>query len=237
MIDIHNHTLYGVDDGPKEISESIEMLHEAKSQGVDTIILTPHYRHGMFKYNIYDIDEHFEALNKIASEIGIKLYLGCEYHVDSEMIEYISTGRCRSLGDGRYVLAEYSHNSEYRMIHSSVQELLSNGFTPIIAHAERYPMLVKDLDNVAQLHNMGCLIQSNADSILGVDGRMFKKICKKLLKNELVDIVASDSHGIEERTMHLKECQAYINKKYGTEYAKKLFEMNPKLVISSIENR
>lgn len=229
--------LFGVDDGPKEINESIEMLHEAKNQNVDTIILTPHYRHGMFKYNLFDIDEHFVVLKKLASEIGITLYLGCEYHVDSEIIEYISTGRCHSLGDGRYVLAEYSHNSEYRMIHSGVQELLSNGFTPIIAHAERYPMLVKDLDNIAQLRNMGCLVQSNADSILGIDGRMLKKVCKKLLKNELVDIVASDCHGIEERTMHLQECQIYISKKYGMKYADKLFETNPNVVISSIENK
>ena len=41
MIDIHNHTLYGVDDGPDTIEESIQMLKTAKKQGIDAIILTP----------------------------------------------------------------------------------------------------------------------------------------------------------------------------------------------------
>lgn len=234
MIDIHSHIMYGVDDGPKQINESIEMLHEAKSQGIETIILTPHYRFGMFKYDNAKIKRNFDQLRRLGDEVGITVYLGCEYHVDSDIIENLSKKRCHTLGDGRYVLAEFSHNSEYRTIHSAVQELLSNGYTPIIAHAERYPMLMKDLDNVVQLRNMGCFIQSNADAILGMDGRSIKKICRKLLKKKLIDIVASDSHGIDERAIHLKECRAYIEKKYGSGYSLDLFETNPRQVISSI---
>ena len=48
MIDIHNHSLYGVDDGAKSIEISVEMLRVAKNQGIHAMILTPHYRHGMF---------------------------------------------------------------------------------------------------------------------------------------------------------------------------------------------
>ena len=50
MIDIHTHLLFGVDDGPKTPEESVEMLKSAKAQGIDAMILTPHYRHGMFSY-------------------------------------------------------------------------------------------------------------------------------------------------------------------------------------------
>ena len=52
IIDIHCHLLYGVDDGAQDRTEAVEMLKRAKQQGIDTIILTPHYRHGMFPYRI-----------------------------------------------------------------------------------------------------------------------------------------------------------------------------------------
>ena len=50
MIDIHCHALYGVDDGADDLDESRAMIRHAKSQGIDGIIFTPHYRHGMFAY-------------------------------------------------------------------------------------------------------------------------------------------------------------------------------------------
>lgn len=76
--DIHNHTLFGVDDGPNHIEESIQMLHAAYEQGIRRMILTPHYRHGMFPYIKETIEHNFTELkNQMAAEqIGIRLYLG-----------------------------------------------------------------------------------------------------------------------------------------------------------------
>lgn len=88
-IDIHNHGLFGVDDGASDIEESKLMLQSAYKQGVSSIILTPHYRHGMFKYPVEVINRNFRQLCSVAEDIGIKLYLGCEYHVNSRITEYI----------------------------------------------------------------------------------------------------------------------------------------------------
>ena len=93
MIDIHTHLLFGVDDGPATIEESIEMLKVAKAQGVDAMILTPHYRHGMFSYPNEQIKENFIALYEHAKKIGVYLYLGTEHHVNSMIVEYIQSGR------------------------------------------------------------------------------------------------------------------------------------------------
>ena len=90
-IDIHNHTLFGVDDGPNHIQESLDMLREADLQGIREIILTPHYRHGMFRYELDEIERNFAELLKQVEEnqINVRLYLGCEYHVDSDIFEHI----------------------------------------------------------------------------------------------------------------------------------------------------
>lgn len=235
MIDIHNHLLYGVDDGPKTIEESIEMLRDAKQQGVEAIILTPHYRHGMFAYPVEVIDEHFGKLLKEAKQIGIRLYLGTEYHVNSRMIEYLETGRCRTMAGTNYVLAEYEYETPYEYIISSVRDLLRHGYIPIIAHAERYACMLEDVDCAEQLREMGVLIQVNADAVLGDDGRKLKKYCKKMLQNGYVDVIGSDSHGIKRRASQMQKCQTYMYKKYDENYVEQLFVENPKKILDSVK--
>ena len=100
MVDIHCHALYGVDDGAGGIEESTAMLQQAKSQGVETIVLTPHYRHGMFDYPAEQIRTNFARLKQEAEQTGIALYLGCEYHVDSRIIEALQENPCFSLAGG-----------------------------------------------------------------------------------------------------------------------------------------
>lgn len=233
MIDIHNHMLYGVDDGPSEIEESMQMLEQAKKQGITAMILTPHYRHGMFAYPIEDITDHFRKLQAKANELGVTIYLGCEYHVNSQIVENLDNRRVATLARTKYVLAEYSFETEFDYIYKTCQELLSHGYYPVIAHAERYACLAKDTDNVDDLKRLGALIQVNADSILGIDGHGLKKTCKKFLKEGLVDLVASDSHGIKQRINHMSEAMAYVTKKYGSDYAQEIFEKNQQGIISS----
>ena len=61
-IDIHSHVLYGVDDGAKTISESLDMLQEAADQGIADMILTPHYHKEIFPYPVDRVLKHFLRL-------------------------------------------------------------------------------------------------------------------------------------------------------------------------------
>lgn len=234
FIDIHNHTLFGVDDGAQTLEESLSILSDMRKQGAESVILTPHYRHGMFGYPVDRIKEHFEELKAAAGEIGIELFLGCEYHVNSNIIEAFNTGRCETMAGGDYILTEYSYVSEYSFIQEYTHRLLSCGYFPVIAHVERYACLQKKPALCAELANMGALIQINADSVLGYDGRPAEKFCKKLLKHQWADIIASDTHDRTERACHMAECRAHVEKKYGSEYAETLFVTNPKRVINNL---
>ncbi|GAE87214.1 CpsB/CapC family capsule biosynthesis tyrosine phosphatase [Acetivibrio straminisolvens] len=76
MIDIHCHVIFGVDDGPTTIKDSVRMILEADKIGVDKIIVTPHY-----KKNVYNSDNVLENFYKVKSRIkdfGIDLFLGYE---------------------------------------------------------------------------------------------------------------------------------------------------------------
>jgi protein-tyrosine phosphatase len=231
IIDIHNHTLYGVDDGSSSLDESVKMLQDAKNQGIEAIILTPHYRRGMFPYRNELIEDHFENLQLEAAKIGITIYLGCEYHIDDMAADHFDNGRCHTMADGDYVLTEYSYETPYSYIEQHTYNLLSTGYIPIIAHAERYKCLSSTSAHIDKLSQMGALIQINADSVLGLTGLKDKHLCKKLLKNNQVDIIASDTHGITQRANHMRQAYDYVANKYGTGYANKIFYDNPIKII------
>ena len=232
MVDVHCHMLFGVDDGPSQVEESVQMLIEAKNQGVDQVILTPHYREGMFSYPVDQILKNYKHLREQAEWFGVQLYLGSEYHVDGNMVEHIASRRCQSLAQGPYVLAEFSHGTEFDYMRDAVRNLMMAGYIPVVAHAERYAALAKNMDNIKTLKAEGACILLNASSILGNEGKELKRYTGKILEKGLADLVASDAHGIKHRKCHLKECFEFVSKKYGAAYASRLMETNPKMIIA-----
>lgn len=226
MIDIHCHMLFGVDDGPADIKESLELLVQAKEYGVDTIILTPHYRHGMFAYQKRDVDKNYYELCEYAERLGIKLLLGCEYHVNSHMVENFDNRRIRTMANSNYILTEYKNECDYSYILTQTTEAIASGYIPIIAHAERYDCMQKKPERAGELKRLGAYIQINADSIIGNDGWTTKRYCQKLIKHGWVDFVASDTHGIKNRPNRLKDAYDYCTDKFGTATAEKLFSRN-----------
>lgn len=232
-IDIHNHGLYAVDDGAADQEESVEMLREARRQGAEAIIFTPHYRHGMFSYPKEKIEQHLSILKKQAERLEIKLYPGCEYHVDSHIIEAFLDGRCHRLADSDYVLTEYKEQTEYTYMIQYTDRLTARGYIPVIAHVERYQALRKKPQLCAELAERGALIQINADSVLGHEGYGTARFCRRLLKQQWVDVIASDAHGIGRRPNRMAECQNYVTRKYGAAYADRLFLQNPAQIIGA----
>ncbi len=234
MVDIHCHALFGVDDGAKSMEESIAMLQQAKSQGIEAIVLTPHYRHGMFDYPAERIRDHFARLKPEAEKLGIALHLGCEYHVNSRIFDALQEDSCFALAGGDFVLTEYSFDTEFSYIYGQTKKLISYGYVPVVAHVERYGCLLKNPKLCLELSNTGAYIQVNADSILGLDGKVGEKFSRKILKKGWADIVASDAHGVDKRACHLGDCMEYVTRKYGEEYAELLFDENPGKVIGTM---
>lgn len=232
MIDIHCHLLFGVDDGPEKIEQSIAMLEEAQKQGITNIILTPHYRRGMFKFDGNLVLHNKEALELHAKQLGITLHLGTEIHVNGDILEYLEEKKVLTLADSEYVLTEYGYDTEYSYIFKMTQELLRHGYIPVIAHVERYRCLVEKPQHLDELKEIGALIQVNAAAILGQEGWKTKQYCKKILRQEWVDFVASDSHDMKKRICYLEKCYDYLTKKYSEKLAYRLMIKNPKKILS-----
>lgn len=234
MIDIHCHILPEVDDGARSVREAVQMLNMQKESGVGTVILTPHFRPGMFEPTVSQIYTSYYRLKAAAAQTGVRLLLGREYHISSLFEEHVKQRNLPVLADTDYVLAEYSSRHSYALIRRSAERMLQAGYRPVIAHIERYPAL-EDLEKVEELYRMGILLQINAGSVLGEETRAAKKYCRKLIEKDLIHLIASDSHRTNMRKPNLGKCCTYLSKKIGKDYAEKIFRTNPLMVIKNMD--
>ena len=239
LFDIHCHIVPSVDDGAGSLEEALKILQMEYDQGVRTIICTPHFRRKMFETPLSKIREQFKVLRAAAWEMNkeLRLYLGCEFHVNMEMIPSLKAHRGYSMAGSRYVLAEFSGSTEVSYIRERLYSLLSNGYKPIVAHIERYECMRKDIDFVEDMIDMGALMQVNADSLIGKEGFGAKRYCSKLLQAGDIHFVGSDCHGSKERISRIGEAYDFVCQKAGKEYAETIFKNNPQKILVDLKNR
>lgn len=228
FVDMHSHILPGLDDGSKSMEQSIAMLRIARQEGIDAIIATPHNMPGKGRPTREKLEERLSELRNEAERQGIdiEIYLGTEYYYREEVSEIFDREEAITMADSEYVLLEFNPPEEKSYIYNAVRETYSSGYTPIIAHVERYEQLMKKTEYVKTLKDMGALIQVNASSVIGENGLHTKRDVKKLLKAGLVDFISTDAHSDGHRAPRLEKCAAYLHKKYGADYAEKLLYKN-----------
>lgn len=212
---------------------ALELLRMEYGDDVRTIIVTPHFRRGMFETSPETITKQFFLLKKEASKLypDLNMYLGREFHVNMDMIQLLKEGTWGTMVGTKYVLAEFSEAHNLGYIRERCYTLLCSGFTPIIAHAERYPALYKKYDEIENLVNMGAMIQMNASSISGAEGFGMKGFCKKIMKMNLLHFVGTDAHNLDKRKPRMGKCAAYMKKVMGEEYTKQILVENPSRLI------
>lgn len=231
--DMHCHILFGVDDGPESPEDSMAMLQLEYDAGVRTVYLTPHYRRDMFECPPERRRKHFELLRARAAQQfpELELRLGCELHVHMDIVEQIRDESCFTMGDSDFVLLEFPMSAEKRYMIERCRALILSGYSPIIAHAERYRALRKDLDLLRSLVNMGVYIQMNAGSITGEAGLAWKWFCKKAMRQDLLHFVGSDAHDPKKLKPNLEKCARYLEKTMGSDYRDQIMIKNPREIL------
>ncbi len=234
-IDIHCHIMPGVDDGSPDMGTSLEMLRIAEKNGITHMILTPH--HKPMHHNVSPEHNVFyrKELQAAAKEAGIKvkLFSGNEVYYSDETMNELERGKICSMAGSDYVLVEFHPVCPYKDIANALGRVQAAGFTPIVAHVERYSDIVDKPSRLKDLRNMGCLIQVNASSIMGKYGFGIGLFTKKLLKEGDVHFIASDAHDTKRRAPELMDCRKFVERKYGDDYARELFFINPAKVIKN----
>ena len=201
IVDVHCHIMPRIDDGSRNMTETIKMLKIAESEGITHMIATPHFKSGHHNATPQKISELINAVNDAAStlRINMNLYQGNEILYFEDMCSYIDSGKISRMNGTNHILVEFMPSDPYQYIRNSIDEIIGEGYYPIIAHIERYACMVA--------------------SITGSMGKDIKKFVHRLLKEELVDYVGTDAHRCEHsRIPKMKECTQLLYKKYDEAY-------------------
>lgn len=229
MTDTHSHILFNIDDGSNNIEESIAILKEMAEVGFKHVILTPHYIEGT-EYSVTneEKDIRFALLEKRIKEenLDITIHLGNEIFLHSNLIASIEGAKCYGLNKSNYLLVELPFHNQIRGLIDILYEFKVKGYTPIIAHPERYTYLQDNPDLVDKLKEEGTLFQCNYSSILGYYRKDAERLIKYMLKKHYVDYLGTDIHHINKAFVldNFDKIKKNIIKITGDEYFNEIME-------------
>lgn len=225
LVDLHNHLLWGIDDGAKDPAEMAAMLKDASVNNVETIVATPHFwgHTDMLQY-----EKSFQEAADLGASYGIKILRGAEYNVQCFPLK---EHRLLTLGEQPcgVVLIDFRTPIMPPEFVNCVDDIFNAGNALMLAHPERtFPMSM--LEDLRKLAEMGVIYQVTAGSLLGFYGAEAKEFGWKLLKENLVRVIASDAHNSSSRASYLGKAYKVVARKLGREAAEVLADNARKVV-------
>lgn len=233
--DIHCHCLPGIDDGPREMAEAIELCRALFDDGIKTVIATPHQlgRYGDFN-SAADIRQKVSDLNEQLHNESIALTVvpGGDVRVDERLCRLIDDDMILTLADtGEYILLELPHEI-FIDIEPLLVDLSDRGIRSIVSHPERHPVLAKKPDLLNKWLRHSSYLQITAGSLVGSFGSTAQKAAWHFLSSGLACLVATDSHNINGRRPCMTAAFDSIKNKLGQSVARSVCIENPLAVLS-----
>ena len=196
MTDIHSHILPGLDDGSKSMEMSVELIKGLISAGYDDLWVTPHISADSYPNTRDSILRTLDCVCEVLVEVGISVNLNAaaEYMIDSYFISELLPKRELLTINNQYLLIEFPFMQKPMAIKELIFDIQLKGYTPILAHPERYQYLYDEPDFYDELKHTGILFQCNLFSFAGLYGRSAQKVAAKLYKKGLIDLIGTDIH-------------------------------------------
>ncbi len=238
IVDIHNHIIFDVDDGPPTLDASMRLLRQAVENNITHIVATPHQLEEHQVSNNHErqqkVIKNFEELKAAAKkeDLPVRLYLGGELYFTTYVAHAPEILYFTYENQKKYALIEFSLNWHPEGHKEVFYELIQNGCTPVLAHPERYGYFWEIADDIIDLIKMGTLLQINAGSLLGYMGTQARFISEMLLSEGLAHIIASDAHKASRAIgFNMPRAAGIFKEKYPNIDFKTLISTNPWKII------
>lgn len=232
MFDMHSHILFGVDDGPERLDDSIAMLAQAAKEGITQIIATSHATHPMFHTAAEDVQKQVALLQQKMQEQGIPLQIhaGHEIRVTGQTATQLTARHVLPLANSRYVLIELPSATVPPFVKNLVVELVRDGYVPIIAHPERNKAIAEKPERLEALIREGAVAQITAGSLSGHFGKAIQQTSVQLVEANLVHTYGSDAHNLGTRPFLFNEGLDFLDKKKMSHAVDILLENNARIL-------
>jgi len=199
VIDLHNHILFKIDDGPDTLSDSLEMASLLSRCGYRHIVATPHTVPGTTWVPSTDsIKDHIAKIDQAAKDGGLDLKIlpGMEISFDPQLLDLLNDKKLFTLG-GKFsscLLIEAPFHRFPLGWEQLVFEIISKNYLILLAHPERCAQVVQNPQIIDNLINAGVYIQVNWGSFLGEYGRSAKRTARNLAEKGQIHCLATDAH-------------------------------------------
>lgn len=239
--DFHSHLVPGVDDGARDLEDSLEGIERMKAAGFNRILTTPHLNAsigrepGGFAPRFEEVRAAFETLRVAAAERWpeVQLAQGFEVMLDIPDVDLEDEGL--RLAGTRFMLVEWPRLQIPPGTHRVIERLVASGIRPVIAHPERYGGMEHTRSIAREWRDMGALLQVNYGSICGRYGKSAKLVAGRLLREGLVSYLASDFHGRPNLRLYYRGAREFFEEKDALEAFLTLTETNPRRLMDDQE--
>lgn len=225
MSDLHQHVLWGLDDGANSPEMMHAMLKMAHAQKIRRIAATPHACPG---YRPFDIALYNERLAEAQAfcdmnDMDITLMSGAEIMWTYNTVSALRRGQVPTLNDTDCVLIEFWENITWDEVRTAVKSVLHAGYMPIIAHVERYwSFMLNPRRAIALRKEFPVAYQLNASAVLSPASFTHRIFVSRMLNAQAFDVLASDAHNCEGRRIRLGKAFDLVAEQHGSEYAQSL---------------
>jgi protein-tyrosine phosphatase len=209
--DIHSHLIPGIDDGVQTMEESLQMIRSMASLGFRKLITTPHIMSDGYRNNPDSILSGLKRVQEAvaAANIPVTIEAAAEYYFDAALLQKLEKEQLLTINN-KYFLFEISYMNPPERLTEVLFQINVRGYTPLLAHPERYPFWFQKFDEYRKLKDAGTLFQLNTNSLSGYYGGQVKKTAERLVDENLIDFIGSDLHG----DRHLNALKRTVHEKY-----------------------
>lgn len=231
-VDIHCHWIPGVDDGARNLSETIELLTELGQVGFGHVIATPHMRPGLFDNDAPGLRAAFqETVARLQGTNGLPdTGLSAEHYFDDIVFGRLRSGNALPYPGARAALLEFYEIDFPYTVDRRLAQLKREGLLPVIAHPERYRPIWRSADVLERLVDVGAAPLLDIAALVGKYGRRVARSAEELLERGLYQAACSDAHRPED----VRQVAAGIDwlaREYGDDELRALLVEGPAAIL------
>lgn len=201
MIDLHAHVLPGIDDGPANLEESLQLLKVMQDQGVTQVVAAAHALDGRYNATREAVLRATDTVNEALQRSGmvISVMPGMELFLGFDLLRAVKTGQVLGLNGSHYLVVELPHREVPLYAERALFELMIAGYRPILNHPERNHELRRKPELLRRWTEQGVGAMITAASLTGRFGPEAQRAGQAYIREGLATLVVSDAHDLEGR--------------------------------------
>lgn len=234
MIDTHAHILPGLDDGAQNMDETKALIEQAVKEQITGIIATPHAFHPNFRTDLPALKTGLQTVKDYIAGQGIPLalYSGQECRLTEKLPDLLERGEALTMAESRYVLLELPSSGVPAYTVPIIQQMITKGYVPVIAHVERNQGIIEKPERLNRLLLHGALAQVTAGSVSGHFGKAIQKTAFDLIEANLIHVYGSDVHSTDKRPFLYNAGLDLMEKKKLHEFVDIFLENNDRILLN-----